>query len=193
MPHMTDAAKVLSTRLTAAELEEFEELGRRLGTNPTDTIKLAIKALRNQTGLDRFDAIALYERIAREHGDDCKVKFKILDIESQEVEVTVNGEPVEDLEAHVLYLVGKLRRAGKIVPPTEGMITAKDLQTGNYYSIGQIMLKVGSIKEIPLSKLPDLLQDDSDLRPEERRDHIRKNAQIRAAARRARGEDVEED
>jgi hypothetical protein len=188
------STRQITTRLSTEEIEILEEIGRRLGVdNRTDVLKLAIRALRERTGLLQDDAIALYERIARLHGDDCTVKFKILDIEDQTMEVTVNGEPVEDVEAVVLYVVGKLKRAGKIVPPSEGTITAKDLQTGNYYSIGQIRLDRGAIKEIPLSKLPELVQDDSGLSPEERRRHIRINAQIRKAARERREETDEEE
>jgi hypothetical protein len=187
----TSKGKTYSTRLDSAERDELDEMTRLLGTTDTETFKYGLRALMKELDLLRLDSLALQDRIARTDGDDAVVTFTIADLEHSAVRVSVGGEDVPDIEAAVLHATVQFGQ--RVLPPTEGMIVAKDLQTGLYYSIGVVPLEKGATIEIPLKRLPDLVQDDEDLTPEQKRAHIRANARIRRAVRAARGEPDEAD
>jgi hypothetical protein len=176
------ATKMTTFRLSDTELEQLDEVAHRLGVNRTDAVKHGIFQLRRATGLLGDDAIRLHERIARLSGDDAELVFVITSIPDLAVEVRLEGEPLANVRAHLLYA-----KAGFEGQPmelqSEGAIVMKDESTGAWYSIGRVELREGAEKNISIRELPDLVQGAHDDRsPEERRQDIAMSSRIRDAA-----------
>ena len=190
---MTKTQPPLTTfRLTTTEREQLDDLTKRLGLKDrTDTIRHAIFQLRRATGLLGDDVIRLHERLARDQGDDAELVFTVTSIDPRGVDVRLGDTPRDALRANLLYAAaGFVDDAGvdQFKLPPEGTIVMKDLDADATYTIGQIELREGAEKRVPIGDLADMRQGAHDDRtPDERRRDLAMNAKIRRAAREARG------
>jgi hypothetical protein len=183
--------KATSFRFTDTELELFDDVADRLQITRTEAAQLGLHALRKQMGLLDEDAVAFEERIARSYGDDAVLRFTINGINDLNVDVTINGEPVPDMIANVLFAMTKIgREAQGFTLPAEATILAKDRITRTWFTIGRAPLEEGASVDVPLKRMADLVQHrvDDDRTPAERRHDARMNSLLRRAIREARGE-----
>jgi hypothetical protein len=176
--------KITSMRLSEDELAFFDEVAERLRINRSEAVRLALYALKERMGLLEEDTVDLQERIARMHGDHAVLRFEINSVEAQEVAVTIDGDPVPEFRANIVYALES---------PT-GTILARDERTGTWYDVGRVALDRGAVVDVPLRRMPDLLQSraDDQRTPEERRTAARMNSLLRQLSRESRGETEDE-
>src|SRR4051794_32973406 len=116
--------KATSFRFTEAELALFDDIAERLKITRTEAAQLGLHALRKQMGLLDEDVVGFQERIARTYGDDAVLKFTVNGIDALNVDVTINGDPVPDMVANVLFAMAAWQ-GEKPTLPTEATIVAK--------------------------------------------------------------------
>jgi hypothetical protein len=174
--------KLTGFRFSAVEMEELDEVAKQLGLNRTEALRHAIFQLRRATGLLGEDVIRLHERLARMEGDDAELVFVVTSIERQAVDVCLGEDVRTDLQANVLYVAAAFADQPPVLPPG-GLIVMKDLETGAWYTIGEVELREGAEKRVPIRELSNLIQGANDDRtPEQRRSDIEMSATIRRAA-----------
>jgi hypothetical protein len=183
-----------SMRFTAEELELFDDIAKRLKITRTEAAQLGLHALRKQMGLLDEDTVDFEERIARLFGDDAVLKFTVNGIDRLNVDATINGTPVPDMVANVLFAMTAWQGENPSLPD-EATIIAKDQQTGTWFTIGRTRLREGAGVEVPLKRMPELVQNriDDNRSPAERRHDARMNSLLREAMREARGEPDEDE
>lgn len=174
--------KVTSMRFTEAEFATFGEIAKRLEITRNEAAQLAVYALKKEMGLLEEDTVALQERVARMHGDDALLTFTVNGIDRLNVDVTIGSEPVPDMIANVLFAMTAWEGEAFELPP-EATIIAKDRQSGTWYTIGRVDLQEGAQVEVPLRRMPELLQSRADdhRTVEERRHNARMNSLLRRA------------
>jgi hypothetical protein len=192
MPRAKSELIQTAFRFRQAELAALDEIARRLKASRTETLRLAIHSLRRDLGLLKDDVIDLHERLAREQGDDAELVFTVASVERLAVDVRLgDGEPRDDLRANLLYaMAGFVDDAGvdHLELPPEGAIVMKDLDTGAWYTIGQVELREGAERRVPIRDLGELRQGVRDDRtPEQRRRDLEMNAWLRRIIREHRG------
>src|SRR5262249_9186901 len=154
-------------RFKEAEMAALDEVAKRLKTNRTEVLRLALFNLRRDLGMLKDDVVDLHERIARDHGDHAKLVFTVASIERLAVDVSVGGQQRDDLRAHILFATASATDEFSL--PPEGTVTMKDLDTGAWYTIGAIKLREGARKTVPLRSLGELRQGVNDDRTAEQR------------------------
>jgi hypothetical protein len=186
---MATKLKMLNFKVSAEEQEEFAETARQLGVTQTDAFRLAHHALRLRVGFVKDELIEFHERLARQFGDGAVLTFTVNGIDRLNVDVTVDGTPVTDLVAHVLFAMAAWEGGQDFKLPDEATIIAKDEPTGIYFTIGRVKLEEGATRKVELADMSELSQaaEDDKRTPKERRDAIESNARFREALRAARG------
>jgi len=180
-------------RFTEAELAFFDDIATRLKISRTEAAQLGVAALKKQMGLDGEDTVDFHERIARTFGDDAVLTFTVNGIERLNVDVTIDGAPVPDMIANVLFAMAAFE-GQEMKLPAEATIIAKDRQTRTWFTIGRAPLREGESVEVPLKRMAELVQHraDDERTPAERRHDARMNSLLRRAIRESRGGDVED-
>src|SRR3954466_4318165 len=100
---MATKDKLINFKVTASEQEQFAETARRLGITQAEAFRHAHYALRLRSGLIDDDLVELHERYARHFGDGAILTFTVNGIRRVNVDVTVDGVPVPDMTANVLF------------------------------------------------------------------------------------------
>ena len=170
---MTSPSRAVSVRLSAEESSDLHELGQRLGTSATETLKLALRELSKATGLLRLD-IEFIEAVVGEHGEDAVLTFHLPGT-GDVVDTTINGQPVQGLEAH------------RLSGGSTSMILARETGSGVEYLVtvpdGSQTVEVAALKLLDFTR-----HSDNRVTPDARREGLRESARIRRVAAAVRRE-----
>jgi hypothetical protein len=159
------ATRPRSFRLSEHELDRIERIAAHLRCSQREAIALGTLLLAEKLGLQRQAGVELADRLARQHGDQAPVTATLRHHkrDGYYAEVTVAGEPVDELEAWITVAVSEI--SGR-VQLQAASLHIRDEQGVNYL-LGTIETPAaGDTLSVTVGELPALVVQRSAGRPD---------------------------